>query len=109
MYFYTAGSYPEYRTIDNFFTNGTWVHIAVSVIRTTGDNATIKIYKDGILVLTYTNVYTRSVNTHLHIGAGTHSTLQPLSEFLENNSMIDDIRMYHTVLTDSDITAIYNE
>ena len=61
------------------------------------------------MLLTYTNVYTRSFNTHLYIGGGSTSTISPVSDFLENNSMIDDVRMYNTVLTDTEITAIYNE
>jgi len=77
-----------------------WYHVAVTYDATT---TTMKLYKDGMLISTNTGVQPFGVDPCVFIGAlGTDISTVPLANSFFNGSL-DDVRIWNTVLTATDI------
>lgn len=73
-------------------TKNTWNYIAVTLDLTTGQ---IKIFKDNNLVETKNGVRMHNANANLYFGNG------------DFTGMIDDVRLYNRVLSDSEVGTLY--
>lgn len=102
----SEGGYYGYLDLEatptNIFDN-TWHHVAVVVSR--GTNGTIKYYRDGSLIHTYTipylGVLTCASDAPLSIGDNPNSHLQYLGQ-------MDEVMMWHRALTADEIGYIAN-
>lgn len=98
----SAGHTETFNSVkDNVtLTPNIWYHVAVTYDATT---TTMKLYKDGILVSTNTAVVPFGVDPCVFIGAfGTDIAAVPLPNSFFNGSL-DDVRIWNTVLTATDI------
>ena len=94
--FFSGGSFREVFTSGLNIQAGTWQHIAASF-----DNAVdeVKLYLDGSLVHTGTLTFTPTVvSADLSIGRS------PDGEYWRG--LLDDVRIYDTVLSDAEITTL---
>ena len=81
------------------FPLNTWVHVVVTYDASVG-GGTLKLYRNGSLVDTATNVRAVTDDPHVHIGArGWWSAF---------NGLIDQARLYNYALTDSQIVSDMN-
>lgn len=84
----------------------TWVHFVG-----TYDGATIKLYLNGVLNKSYN--YSTGLNTNngmnLTFGQRNYAPYLPGDNNFPFKGCLDDVRIYNRVLTDSEITALYNE
>jgi len=95
-YFYVNGI--------NYFTSTTltlnaWQHLAV-----TYDGSTINMYKNGVSIMSTSASYTLSSMTRSNCYIGKSNWNDGYS-----NSIIDELRIYDTVLSSSSITALMNQ
>ena len=98
----SAGHTQTFNSVkDNVtLTPNIWYHVALTYDATT---TTMKLYKDGILISTNTGVLPFGVDPCVFIGAiGTDIAAVPLPNSFFNGSL-DDVRIWNTVLTATDI------
>ena len=69
---------------------GTWAHVAASF-----DGSVVRLYINGVEVATRAQSGTLSTNTLFSVGDGA-------------NAVIDDVRVFNSVLTSSEITSLMN-
>ena len=93
-------------TINNVFNSG-WVHLLITTERTSGNNCNTNIYINGISQYSASTAYIRNTGTNLRIGAGKNET--SAIYYLENNSLLDDFRIYDKSLSAAEITDLYNQ
>jgi hypothetical protein len=93
MYFEMVGSSSN--LFYTFTSINVWNHFAVTLTYSTGSTSTHKVYADGVLRSTLSNVqYPTTTYTNNVLGQCT--------------GYMDDFRIYNSVLSDSDITTVYN-
>ena len=95
---YGAGS-NEFATIDTNLSTGSWYHLA-AVRDTTAKTWTLYVNGSAKPVFTYTNQATGGTSSVLNIARGGSATYF--------NGKIDEISIFNSVKSASDITAIYN-
>ena len=110
IYIYTGkGSSPwmQTTTYPNFASNTpVWRHLVVLWNKST---SSLQIYVNGNLESTVSITgYTNNNRTNLRIGSGKNENNTP-DYYLENNSLIDDFRIYDKALTQTEITDLYNQ
>lgn len=81
----------------------TWVHVAASFDGTTG---TAKIYIDGVLAGTKTGITKRPGNTSIPLRIGRRNVTSRAGDRFGGE--LDDVRIFHQVLTASEIMAVKN-
>ena len=99
MEFYAGGSLQAFATSGAGLTAGNWYHIAASF-----DNAadTVALYIDGVHVHTQSTTATPDINSlDLLIGNSAYSGE-------EWDGLLDDVRIYDSVLSATEITALAN-
>jgi hypothetical protein len=80
-----------------------WVHLVFTFNKATGS---LVMYVDGTLTTTVSRSYTNTTVNSLRIGAG--ATEQNAQFFLRNGTLLDDFRFYSSVLTASQVSAMYS-
>ena len=95
---YGSGS-NEFATINTNLSTGTWYHLAV-VRNTTAKTWTLYVNGSAQPVFTYTNQATGGTSSELRIGRGGSSAYF--------NGKIDELSIFNSAKSASDITAIYN-
>ena len=85
----------------SFGTVNTWVHIAISMTKSTSASV---VYINGNFQANITNSYVNNTATNLRIGAGANEGTA--SFFMGNGSLIDDFRFYNKVLSASEVGSI---
>lgn len=80
--------------------NNTWTHIVF-----TYDGTNVRLYQDGVLTASLLTAYMPNTTFPLYLGAGgTEGDPKALDFFLGN---IDEVAIWSSVLSDSDVQAIY--
>jgi len=93
-------TYLDYSIVPGM-ADGNWHHVVI-----TKDNTSVKAYKDGSLVGTITSTSgTYSNSTTLQIGRNNYNA-NGANNF---DGDIDQVRIYSTALTSSQVTQLYNE
>ena len=95
----------------NFVNSSTtsWQHVVVTVSRTSSNStASFTAYVDNTLEATWSDTYDVNNQTNFRVGAGRNedSPFYVLDD--TPGSWVDDLRIYDTVLTSSDVSDIYN-
>ena len=78
-----------------------WFHVVVILSQNTNNQY---IYINGKLKSTIATTYTSNVSSTLRIGAQVGTA----SYYMKNDSKVDDIRIYNRVLTQDEVSYIYN-
>jgi hypothetical protein len=79
-----------------------WHHIALVIIKSSSN---IKLYVDGVLISSITRSYNDDIASTLRIGA---SSSIPIVNYIKENSLMDDFRMYNVELSAGNIRDLYN-
>jgi len=88
--------------------NGAWTHIGLTLAYgTTNNDATLKLYYNGALSSTTTNCNYPVLTSSYYLEAADNQIGVP-SFGTKGYYGIDDIRYYNSVLTDAQMTGIYN-
>lgn len=95
----------------NFVNSSTtsWQHVIVTVSRTSGNStASFTAYVNNTLEATWSDTYDVNNQTNFRVGAGRNEG-SPFYELDDTpGSWVDDLRIYDTVLTSSEVSNIYN-
>ena len=93
-----------YSTTDFCSSPAKWNHFAFSY---SSILKKVVIYINGVLDITYYNIeYSANTTTNLRIGAGNNEG-NP-SFYLQNGSLLDDFRIYNRVLSQDEVSILYN-
>ena len=94
-------------TNNNSITNAIWHHLCFT-LSSINNKATLKFYLNGFLNKIFTDIdYYQNSTTNLRIGAGVNEASTPLY-YLQNGSLLDDLRFYNIVISDSQVLELYN-
>jgi hypothetical protein len=88
-----AGGFDDNLTVSNFWATGVWHHVCL-----TYDGTTAKLYADGVLVTSSAKSWSL-VKSVAFIG-------KHLTNIAYWNGSIDDVRIYNTALTASEVSAL---
>ena len=92
------------------FNNGLWKHVVWTMTYSTGATSTWNIYINNVLVGTYTSSEEYPNNVTYDVAAiGTRYLNDAASSDYSANGYISDFRVYDIVLSESNVTDLYNK